>query len=172
MKIAGWHGGPRKIVGSFRPSPSSEGTGVYISENRELAEYFGHPHAVEANVRHPLIVDHEDLPGLEGHLMRGWFEHMRPSVWISANYEASKACGLLDLEYDEDPEAYLEALNHCFPDALTAVLRASGYDSVKVSLYAGRVPDQIKIPAEIREQDVTWWVVFDPKKVKFRRERR
>ena len=169
MKVSGWHGGPKRITGPFRPSASSEGYGVYISENRELAEFFGHPHRVEAIVHHPLIVDHEDLPALEGHLMRGWFEYMRPSVWINANYEASKHCDMLDLDQFVDPEGYYEVLKNCFSEALTGILRASGYDSVKISMYGGRIPDSVKVSDILRKIDLTWWVIFDPRKIKFSR---
>lgn len=166
MKITGWHGGPKKLTGRLKETSSSEGRGVYIAQDQEFAKFFGHPHRVVATVERPLFVDHEDLPVLEDRLMWGWFNQMRRSVWIDANRHASESCGLLDLDYDQDPTGYLELVTECIPSAITDYLLERGYDSLRITVFGGRIPDSVDIDPALRKRDIVWWVVFDPAKVR------
>ena len=166
MKIAGWHGGPRNLVGPLRGTCSSEGCGVYLADTKAFAAHFGYPHRVIASIRNPLVVDGENMPALEGNLHLGFFRDSAPdTTWMRANYYASEKAELLDVDPARDRQLYFERLFSRFGPALNAYLRKRGYDSILFKLQVDRLPERFSQDPKLAGKEVQWWVVFDSAKV-------
>lgn len=113
----GYRGGQGGVIGT-------EGNGIYVAKNKELAEWFGPPifEVTYNEPSKPLVVNEEPLPLLDERF--DIFAPISPqdSFWIQLNKQAVINTKLTQQKWNDKTAA----------DELTRLLKENGFDAVRV----------------------------------------